>query len=76
MPFCWHKNVNYTKIWLQAQKNRKIKTKVANVASSKHFYRLPLQHLQIEDGTIDDIFKTYLVRSDEVATIKSEKPEK
>ena len=49
-----------------------MKTKAADVYFSKHFLWLPLQHLKPnKNNTINHIFKKYLVRSDEVATIKS-----
>ena len=49
-----------------------MKTKVANVDFSKHFFGCHFNTSnQKENETIDYIFKTYLVKSDEVATIKS-----
>ena len=59
MFWFWHRSIKHKK-----------KTKVADVDFSKHFLWFLLQH-QMENGTIDHIFKTYLVRGDEEATVQN-----
>ena len=49
-----------------------MKTKIADVDFSKHFYGCYFSTSnQIENGTINHILKIYLIISDEVATVKS-----